>query len=161
MAREYKKDFNAMMNNNKEMPKIQIVKDKKTIERNGGTRMLLAPPIFYDKVIKTIHKGKLLTINQIREYIAKNNDADFTDPMTAGIFVNIVAWACYQRENDITPYWRVLKSDGELNIKYPEAISLQKKLLTQEGFTIIEKGAKTTKYYVKDFEKYLYDLEVK
>ena len=161
MAREYKKDFNAMMNNNKEMPKIQIVKDKKTIERNGGTRMLLAPPIFYDKVIKTIPKGKLLTINQIREYIAKNNDADFTDPMTAGIFVNIVAWACYQRENDITPYWRVLKSDGELNIKYPEAISLQKKLLTQEGFTIIEKGAKTTKYYVKDFEKYLYDLEVK
>ena len=49
--------------------------------------------------------------------------------MTAGIFINIVAWASYQRNEDITPYWRTLKSDGELNVKYPEAIELQKKLL--------------------------------
>ena len=29
MANESKKDFNVMMNNNKDMPKIQIVEDEK------------------------------------------------------------------------------------------------------------------------------------
>ena len=85
-------------------------------------------------------------------------NADFTDPMTAGIFVNIVAWASYQRIEDITPYWRTLKSDGELNVKYPEAIELQKRLLEEEGHTIISKGTKNIKYYVKDFEKSLIEL---
>ena len=79
-------------------------------------------------------------------------------PMTAGIFINIVAWASYQRNEDITPYWRTLKSDGELNIKYPEAIELQKRLLEEEGHTIISKGTKNIKYYVKDFEKNLIEL---
>lgn len=152
MANENKKNFNEMMNNNKNMPKIQIVKDEKTIKKYGGTKMLVAPPIYYDKIIKKIPKGKLTTVKQIREYLAKDNNADFTDPMTAGIFINIVAMASYQRNTDITPYWRVLKSDGELNIKYPESIKLQKKLLEEEGYTII---SKSNKYYVKDYEKYL------
>ena len=30
MANESKKDFNVMMNNNKDMPKIQIVEDEKS-----------------------------------------------------------------------------------------------------------------------------------
>lgn len=79
--------------------------------------------------------------------------------MTAGIFVNIVAWASYQRNENITPYWRTLKSDGELNAKYPEAIELQKKLLEKEGHIIISKGKKNIKYYVKDFEKFLIELK--
>jgi hypothetical protein len=33
MANESKKDFNVMMNNNKDMPKIQIVEDEKTIKK--------------------------------------------------------------------------------------------------------------------------------
>ena len=108
--------------------------------------------------MKKVPKGKLVTVSQMRDYLAKQNNADFTDPMTAGIFINIVAWASYQRNEDITPYWRTLKSDGELNVKYPEAIELQKKLLKEEGHTIISKGTKNIKYYVKDFEKSLIEL---
>ena len=44
MANESKKDFNAMMKNNKDMPKIQIVEDEKTIKKYGGTKMFFAPP---------------------------------------------------------------------------------------------------------------------
>lgn len=40
-------------------------------------------------------------------------------------------------------------------MKYPEAIELQKRLLEDEGHTIIVKGKK---YYVKDFEKSLSEL---
>lgn len=150
-----KKDFNAMLKNNKDMPKIQIIQDEQSIKKYGGSRMFLAPPIYYDALMKKVPEGKLITTRQIREYLAKQNDADFTDPMTAGIFVNIAAWASYQRNNDITPYWRTLKSDGELNIKYPEGIELQKRLLEMEGHTIISKGRKNIKYYVKDFENSL------
>lgn len=156
MANEHKKDFNAMLLNNKDMPKVQIVTDERTIKTYGGSRMFFAPPIYYDTIIKQIPKGKLTTIKIIRDVLAKRNNADFTDPMTAGIFVQIVAWASYQRDQDQTPFWRVLKSDGELNYKFPEAVLLQKNLLQEEGFTIIEKGKTIKKYYVKDYEKYLF-----
>ena len=159
MANENKKDFNAMMKNNKDMPKIQIVEDEKTIKKYGGNKMFFSFFFYYDELMKKVPKGKLITVGQMRDYLAKQNNADFTDPMTAGIFVNIVAWASYQRTTDITPYWRTLKSDGELNIKYPEAIKLQKRLLEEEGHTIISKGTKNIKYYVKDYEDSLIDLK--
>lgn len=158
MANEDKKDFNAMLLNSKDMPKIQIVTDEKTIKKYGGAKMFFAPPIFYDELMKKVPSGKLITVGRLREYLAKQNGADFTDPMTAGIFVSIVAWASYQRDKNITPFWRTLKSDGELNAKYPEAISLQKKLLEQEGHIVISKGTKNKRYYVKDFEKFIFDL---
>ena len=44
--------------------------------------------------------------------------ADFTEPITAGIFVSIAAWASFQRKDDETPYWRTLKANGELNEKH-------------------------------------------
>lgn len=155
MSKENTKDFNAMLKNSKDMPKVQIVKDEKTIQKYGGTKMFFAPPIFYDELIKKVPKGQVITIGQMREYLARVHKADFTDPMTAGIFVNIVAWASYQRQDDVTPFWRVLKSNGELNEKYPEAPDLQKRLLEAEGHTVILKG---TKYYVENFEYSLMEL---
>ena len=142
MGNENKKDFNFMMNNNKDMPKIQVVKDEKTIKKYGGTKMFFAPPLYYDKLMKKVPKGKLITVSQMRDYLAKQNNADFTDPMTAGIFINIVAWASYQRNEDITPYWRTLKSDGELNVKYPEAIELQKNYLKKKDIQLFQKVQK-------------------
>lgn len=69
--------------------------------------------------MKRVPYGKVITVGKIREYFAKENGADFTEPITAGIFVSIAAWASYQREEDYTPYWRTLKANGELNPKYP------------------------------------------
>lgn len=156
--KESKKDFNAMLQNSKDMPKIQIVSDEKTIKKYGGTKIFFAPPLSYDGLMKKVPEGKLLTVGQMREYLANQNGADFTDPMTAGIFVNIAAWASYQRDQDKTPFWRTIKSDGELNAKYPKAIELQRKLLEAEGHTIVSKGRKNIKYYVKDFEDSLMEL---
>lgn len=155
MVNYNKKDFNKMLNDNKDMPKIKVINDEKTIKKYGGTRMFLAPPLYYDKLMRKVPKGELITVGQIREYLAKENNADFTCPLTAGIFINIVAWASYQRKEDITPYWRTLKTNGELNNKYPEGVELQKRLLEEEGHTIIQKESK---YYVKDFESKLIKL---
>ena len=158
MANENKKDFNAMLHDNKDMPKFQTITDLKSIEKYGGDRMYFAPPIDYDKIMKQIPHGKVITVGKIREYFAKENGADFTEPITAGIFVSIVAWASYQREEDETPYWRTLKANGELNEKYPGGIETQKEMLEKEGHTIIQKGRKNIKYYVKDYESVLFDL---
>ncbi len=158
MANEDKKDFNAMLYDNKGMPKIEIVTNENTIKRYGGERRYFAPPLYYDKLMKSIPEGKIITTKEIREYFAKENDADFTDSMTAGIFINIVAWASYQRTEDKTPFWRTLKSKGELNSKYPEAIEFQKSKLEEEGYEIITKGRKNIKYYVKDYEKSLFKI---
>ena len=119
MANEDKKDFNAMLHDSKDMPKFQIITDQKSIEKYGGSRMYFAPPIDYDKVMKQIPYGKVITVGKIREYFAIQKGADFTEPITAGIFVSIAAWASSQRSEDETPYWRTLKANGELNAKYP------------------------------------------
>lgn len=157
MANENKKDFNAKMNNSKDMPKI-VELDEKASKKWGGRSMVIAPPNDYDIFMKKVPRGKLITTDSLRKAMAKKYKVDITCPLTCGIFVNICAWASYQREKDITPYWRTLKSDGELNIKYPEAIELQKSLLEQEGHTIISKGTKNIKYYVKDFKDKLIEL---
>jgi len=153
MANENKKDFNAMMNNNKNMPKI-VQLDDNASKKWGGKSMIIAPPLYYNDIIKKIPLGKLTTTDLIRKQIAKSNNTDITCPLTAGIFINIVAWASYQRDKDITPYWRVLKTNGELNPKFPEGFMLQKKKLEAEGFTILNKGKSNIKYYVKDYEKF-------
>lgn len=158
MASEDKKDFNAMLNDSKDMPKFQTITDEKSIEKYGGDRMYFAPPIDYDKVMRLVPSGKLLTVGAIREYFAKQSGADFTEPITAGIFVSIVAWASFQRKDDKTPYWRTLKANGELNAKYPGGIKAQKEMLEKEGHTIIQKGRKNIRYYVKDYENVLFSL---
>jgi len=156
MANEDKKDFNAMLHNVKDMPRIQIVTDEATIKKYGGDRMYFAPPIDYDKIMRLVPFGKLLTVGTIREYFARINGADFTEPITAGIFVSIAAWASFQRNDDKTPYWRTLKANGELNEKYPGGIEAQKELLEKEGHTVIAKGRKNLRYYVKDYENALF-----
>ena len=158
MANEEKKDFNAMLHRETDMPKIQIVTDEATIKKYGGERMYFAPPVTYDELMKKVPFGKVITVGSVRKYLAKKNDADFTDPITAGIFVSIAAWASHQRHEDKTPYWRTLKANGELNAKYPGGIDAQKEKLEAEGHTIVERGRKNIRYYVKDYEKVLFDL---
>ena len=158
MADENKKNFNEMLNNSKDMPKFQIITDEKSIKKYGGDRMYFAPPIDYDKVMRLAPFGKLLTVGTIRKYFAEQNGADFTEPITAGIFISIAAWASFQRADDKTPYWRTLKANGELNEKYPGGIEAQKEMLEKEGHTINRRGRKNIRYYVKDYENALFSL---
>ena len=153
MANEDKKDFNAMLHKASDMPKIQIVTDEASIKKYGGERMYFAPPVSYDMIMKKIPYGKVVTVGMIRHYQAKENGADFTDPITAGIFVSIAAWASYQRTEDETPYWRTLKANGELNPKYPGGVEAQRTKLEAEGHTIIRRGRTNIRYYVKDYEE--------
>lgn len=150
-----RKTFNEKLKDSKDMPKIVEVTDPDAVARYGGTKMLIAPPLFYDEIMKKVPSGKLLTADMIRDYLAKKHGADYTCPLTAGIFVNIAAHASAERDTDETPYWRTLKKDGELNEKYPEGIEGQRLRLEMEGHTVIQKGKK---YFVKDYQDKLFKL---
>lgn len=158
MANEETKDFNAMLHDSKDMPKIQVITDRKSIEKYGGDRMYFAPPLDYDRVMRQIPYGKLTTVGHIRAHFAARSGADFTEPITAGIFVSIAAWASFQRAGDKTPYWRTLKAGGELNPKYPGGVEAQKAKLEAEGHRVIRKGRTNIKYIVKDYEQSLFEL---
>ena len=103
--------------------------------------------------------GKVITVGAMREYLARQNGADFTDPITAGIFVSIAAWASHQRTENLTPYWRTLKAGGELNPKYPGGIEAQRQKLEAEGHTVLQKGRKNIIYFVKDYQEVLFSLD--
>ena len=155
MANESKKDFNAMLHDSKDMPKIQLISDARSIEKYGGSRMYFAPPIDYDRAMRRVPFGKVTTVGTIRALFARQNGADFTEPITAGVFVSIAAWASAQRAGDETPYWRTLKANGELNEKYPGGGAAQREKLAAEGHEIIARGRTNIRYYVKDYEKSL------
>ena len=158
MANEEKKDFNAMLRRDNGMPRIQTVTDEAAIRTYGGSRMLLAPPLAYDALMRRVPAGKLTTVGELRAHLARESGADFTDPMTAGIFVSIAAWASHQRTEDKIPYWRTLKAGGELNPKYPGGVEAQRARLEAEGHTVVQRGRKNLRYYVQDYEKALAEL---
>ena len=158
MANEEKKDFNAMLHRNNGMPRIQTVTDEAAIRTHGGSRMLLAPPLAYDALMRRVPAGKVTTTGELRACLARENGADFTDPMTAGIFVSIAAWASHQRSEDKIPYWRTLKAGGELNPKYPGGVEAQRARLEAEGHTVVQRGRKHLRWYVQDYEKVLVEL---
>lgn len=150
-----KSSMNDKLHDSKDMPKISILDDPKTITLYGGNKLLIAPPIAYDELMRRVPQGKLITSDRIRTYLAAPFHADNTCPLTAGIFINIAAKASLERGSDETPFWRTLKKDGELNDKYPEGIEGQKCRLEMEGHTVIQKGKR---FFVKDYEKSLITL---
>lgn len=157
MANEKKKDFNAMLRQDKDMPKTQIVTDAATIQKYGGERMYFAPPRVYDALMRQVPAGRLTTVGEMRAFLAKQNNADFTEPITAGTFTSIAAWASYQRGGvDETPWWRTLKAGGELNPKYPGGAEEQKRRLEAEGHIVLTKGRANLRYVVKDYENVLW-----
>jgi len=150
-----RKSYNEKLMDSKDMPKIVEVTDPKAVLRYGGTKMLIAPPLAYDEIMKKVPYGKVITTDYIRNYLAKKHGADYTCQLTAGIFINIAAHASVERKTDETPYWRTLKKDGELNDKFPGGIDNQKLRLEMEGHTIIQKGKR---YFVKDYEEKLFEI---
>jgi hypothetical protein len=109
--------------------------------------------------MRRIPEGKLTTINDIRAALARKHKATIGCPITTGIFAWVAANAAGEREQkgekDTTPYWRTLKTGGEVNEKYPGGIETQKRLLEKEGHKVIQKRKK---HIVLDYEKSLAKL---
>ena len=158
--RTYKSWREKLENPPKGLPKV-VSGPPKWEKRFGGTRVLIATPILVDELIRKVPKRKLVTVKQIRERLAKDFKADSTCPLTTGIFIRIAAETAEEDlrkgEKRITPYWRVLKSGGSLNEKFPGGTKAQAAHLKKEGHRI-QPGKGKNPPKVKDFEKSLQKL---
>jgi hypothetical protein len=127
----------------------------------GIGKMLIPKPLDVDALINKIPRGKLATVAQIREQLAKDAHAHCSCPMTTGIFLRIVAEAAEEDlrngKSEATPYWRVIKTDGSLNKKFPGGVHAQATRLKEEGH-IIEPNRANKPPRVKNFEKSLQEL---
>ncbi len=154
-----KPTWQQKLNDSKDLPKVEEIKGKMT--KNWGTGTLVIPaPIEVDQLMRKVPKGKLTTINEIRQALATKHKATIGCPMTTGIFAWVAANAAEEQKQegktDITPYWRTLKTNGLINEKYPGGIEAQRLLLEQEGHNVVKKGKNS---YVKDYEKALVRLD--
>ncbi|MCL2423351.1 MAG: MGMT family protein [Micrococcales bacterium] len=149
-----RKSFNDKLQGANDLPKVVTV-DGVQASRHGGPQMLVAAPMQYDQVMSQVPEGRVTTVDRIRAHLADAADADFTCPLTAGIFVNIVAHASEERPDRPVAWWRTLKTNGELNPKYPGGLESHKAHLEAEGHTVRAAGAR---YVLEDLDDSLFPL---
>ncbi len=155
-----RKTWQEKLADSKGLPKVVEINDK--MSKRWGTGTVCIPaPVEVDEIMKQVPKGKVTTVSEIRAILAKNHGASIGCPLTTGIFAwvaaNAAEEAAAEGKQDITPYWRTLKSGGELNEKYPGGVAIQAARLREEGHTIEPgKGKKPPK--VRDFEKALVEV---
>ncbi len=143
MARKTHKSWQEKLTDSKDLPKTIVVPAPREV----------------DEAMRRVPRGKLVTINELCQYLARKHNTTTACQMTTGLFAWIAAHAAeearVQGKKDITPWWRALKIGGELNPKYPGGIKGQKKLLETEGHQVVKKGRK---WVVADFERALAKL---
>jgi hypothetical protein len=70
------------------------------------------------------------------------------------VAISNAAEAEAEGKKNTTPFWRTLKSNGELNPKYPGDVSALRRKLSVEGHKIIRKGKR---FFVAGFEEKISD----
>ena len=107
-------------------------------DKRGG--MLVPTPMLVAKELRTVKAGRLITAAQLRDRLARKAGADFTCPMTTGIFLNIIAGATEEAIAEgrrvVAPYWRVVDDRGGLPPKFPPGQARQAAHLRNEGHDV-------------------------
>ena len=160
MRQKAKKTWQEKLLDKKDLPKVVKITSKmagKWGTKQGDT-VVIPAPIEVDEIMRKVPKGKVITINEIRKILARRHNATIGCPITTGIFAWIAAYASEERklqgDKNITPWWRTLKGDGELNEKYPGGVEKQKMLLEAEGHIVEKKGKK---WLVKNAQAFIKD----
>ncbi|MCX7833353.1 MAG: MGMT family protein [Ignavibacteria bacterium] len=161
-----KKSWVQKIKDNENFPKVLNLEKNfpcfKTLNKMGireGEPIVLANPSDIIPIMSKVPKGKITTIKEVCQNIAKKYGVKGCCSLTTGIFIMAIANAVEEEialgnnsELNKIPYWRTLKVNGFLNEKYPGGLERHSELLQKEGFTIIQRGKK---YQVVNFEKYI------
>ena len=124
----------------------------------GKGKILIPNAVDIERLINKTKKGELLTNDIIRETLAKEKKVLITAAIPTGVYLKFIALAAEEerpvKKDKVTPYWRVLKPDGAINIKYPGGAEKQIELLKLEGHSI-EQGIAKKPPKVNSFGKKL------
>ena len=153
-----KRSFREKLRDNKDFPRVQPLTGGMKKRWGPGTIVLPAPHEVAD-LMRGVPKGQVTTINRIREVLAREHRATMACPIVTGIHARIVAGAAGEDEaegrTDVVPYWRTLKTGGELNGKYPGGLPEQRRRLAEDGLEVIARGRRL---FVEDYERFLAPL---
>jgi hypothetical protein len=146
-----KKSWREKLADNKGFPRVCPIDAAKSKRWGTGTFVIPAP-MEVDQLMRRVPWGKLTTIDELRKALARKYQATIACPITTGIFAWIAAHAAAEAaatgRKRITPFWRTLKSRGELNPKYPGGIPALTRQLSGEGHQVIQKGKRA---FVENF----------
>lgn len=132
-------------------PNFPCYRALRTMGAQPGDSVVLAPALEVAAIMKTIPEGKLITLREICEALARSHGAQYCCTLTTGIAITIAANAAEETRDD-TPYWRTLKNHGELNRKYPGGVERQRARLEREGYIVVARGRRL---FVEDFDQSL------
>ena len=88
-----------------------------------GSTMLIATPKIIDEYVRQIPKGKQVSLQTMRNDLATEFQAEYTCPVTTGIFLRIVAEAAHEQFSKgrplskIAPFWRVVDEKSTIGKK--------------------------------------------
>ncbi len=108
--------------------------DKKFADIPANSTMLIASPKIIDAYVRQIPKGTATTLQIMRKDLAVEYQAEYTCPVTTGIFLRIVAEAAHealeagQPIQKITPFWRVVDGNSSLAKK----VTFDKKFIEEQ-----------------------------
>jgi len=146
----------------RQKPELPILAQipKSLHQRFGKGKLLIPSEKDVAAVIRKIPKGKLMTEDLICEHLARQYRAKVASPTITAVLVRVVAFnaeaALAAGKKKVTPYWRVVGHDGNLNEKFPGGFLAQsKKLMLERHALTASKRAKDMPIRVVDFEKKL------
>jgi alkylated DNA nucleotide flippase Atl1 len=155
-----RKSWREKLAANKGLPQVKKITPEMSNRWGTGTVVIPAPMEVND-LMKLVPKGKVTTLSELRSVLAAKHGATIGCPITTGIFAWIAAHAAEEAaaagNKSITPYWRTLKTGGQVNEKYPGGIAQARRLLRAEGHTIVKKRQH---YFVADYQKFLFTPSV-
>jgi hypothetical protein len=132
-----KKTWAEKMNDGRE-PVVEVV-DKAFAGIEKGSKMLIPTTKVVDAYIRNIPKGSATTLQQMREDLAIEYNADATCPLTSGIFLRIAAENAYDEYqngkplNKITPFWRIVNSKSPTVKKLACGVEFVVEMREKEG----------------------------
>lgn len=140
-----RRSWSEKLADSKGLPRVEKI-DGKLNPRWGKGTVVIPAPREVDELMRRVRRGRLVTIQELRNALAKRHGATIACPITTGIFAWIAAHAADEAERagqrNVTPYWRTLKAGGELNAKYPGGLTALCSRLEAEGHRIITKGSR-------------------
>jgi hypothetical protein len=161
MAAKTRKSWREKLADDKDLPKVCPIGGRMSTKWGKGTVAIPAPREV-DAIMRAVPKGRLITISEIREAVARKHGASIGCPITVGIFAWIAAHAAEEGatagEKRTTPYWRTLKTGGEINAKYPGGVEGTRKRLEAEGHRVVARGKR---FFVTHYEHALFASRMK
>lgn len=94
--------------------------DRRFAGHDVGDLMYISTAGDFNRRIRRLRSGTALTIPEFRDRVARRVGADFTCPLSSGIFLRIVAEAALEDLaggadlERITPFWRVIEPSSAL-----------------------------------------------